>query len=368
MKSPQVLAAKLAQQWHSADWRERQLLGGGTAWPLTLSIGQPDPAVFLNDATALRNHLQQWRASMRTNPPPRRPTRSPRLRRHLESAPEGRAATSQRVARCPPEPRPISRDGRVYTLAPTQGGNQLHGGPDGFDKRRWRIVEQSAEHVLLAIDSPDGDQGFPGNLEATVCYRLQDGARVAMEYSAKVDAPCPVNLTNHAYFNLDGAPTDVRGHTLQIRAQHYLPIDDGLIPLGALAEVAGSSFDFMQPKTIARDFLADAQQRIAAGYDHAYLLDDDCRDCAEVASTLVSGDGALAMDLYTSKPALQFYSGNHLAGIPAREGVYAANQGLALETQFLPDSPNHPEWPQTDCWLQPGQTYRQTTVLAFRAL
>jgi aldose 1-epimerase len=261
----------------------------------------------------------------------------------------------------------FARDGKVYALAPTQGGNQLHGGPQGFDKRRWRIVEQSAEHVLLAIDSPDGDQGFPGNLEATVCYRLQDGARIAMEYAAKVDAPCPVNLTNHAYFNLDGAPTDVRGHTLQIRAQHYLPIDDGLIPLGGLAEVAGTSFDFTQAKTVARDFLADAQQRIAAGYDHAYLLDDDCRDCARAAATLVSGDGALAMDLYTSKPALQFYSGNHLAGIPAREGVYAANQGLALETQFLPDSPNHPEWPQGDCWLLPGQAYRQTTVLAFRA-
>ena len=262
----------------------------------------------------------------------------------------------------------FARDGRAYSLAPTQGGNQLHGGPQGFDKRRWRIVEQSAEHVLLAIESPDGDQGFPGNLEATVCYRLQDGARISMEYGAKVDAPCPVNLTNHAYFNLDGAPTDVRAHTLQIRAHHYLPIDDGLIPLGGLDGVAGTSFDFTQAKTIARDFLTDAQQRIAAGYDHAYLLDDDCRECTKPAATLVSGDGALAMDLYTSKPALQFYSGNHLAGIPARDGVYAAHQGLALETQFLPDSPNHPEWPQADCWLQPGQTYRQTTVLAFRAL
>lgn len=260
----------------------------------------------------------------------------------------------------------FARDGRVYALAPTQGGNQLHGGPEGFDKRRWRIVEQSAEHVLLALTSPDGDQGFPGNLEATVCYRLQDGARVAMEYGATVDAPCPVNFTNHAYFNLDGSPTDVRQHALQIRAHHYVPIDDGLIPLGELAEVAGSSFDFTQQKRIARDFLSDAQQRIAGGYDHAYLLDADCRDGARAASTLVSGDGTLAMDLYTSKPALQFYSGNHLAGIPARTGVYAAHQGLALETQFLPDSPNHPEWPQPDCWLQPGQSYRHVTALAFR--
>ena len=260
----------------------------------------------------------------------------------------------------------FARDGRVYHLAPTKGGHQLHGGPDGFDRRRWRIVEQSAEHVVLAIDSPDGDQGFPGHLAATVCYRLQADARISMEYTATVDAPCPVNFTNHAYFNLDGGPTDVRQHTLQIRAQQYLPTDPELIPLGALAGVAGTSFDFTHPKAIARDFLTDEQQRQAGGYDHAYLLDDACRDLATPASTLVSGDGRLAMDLYTSKPALQFYSGNHLAGIPARQGSYAANQGLALETQFLPDSPNHPEWAQPDCWLQPGQTYRHTTVLAFR--
>lgn len=262
----------------------------------------------------------------------------------------------------------FSRNGRVYRLLPTQGEHQLHGGPDAFDRRRWYILEQSAEHVVLGIDSPDGDQGFPGNLKATVCYRLQADARVSMEYTATVDAPCPVNLTNHAYFNLDGAATDVRQHTLQINAHHYLPIDEGLIPLGGLSGVEGNSFDFTQPKRIARDFLTDAQQQIAHGYDHSYLLDPECRDMTRVAATTVSGDGCLLMDLYTTKPALQFYSGNFLAGVPSRDGgSYAANQGLALETQFLPDSPNHPEWPQPDCWLQPGETYRYTTVLAFRS-
>jgi aldose 1-epimerase len=261
----------------------------------------------------------------------------------------------------------FARDGRVYHLAPTQGGHQLHGGPDGFDRRRWRILEQSAEHVVLGIESPDGDQGFPGNLSGTVCYRLQADARISMEYTATVDAACPVNFTNHAYFNLDGA-SDARQHMLQIRAHQYLPIDAQLIPQGELASVEGTSFDFTRPKTIARDFLSDEQQRLAGGYDHAYLLDPECRDLAAVASTLVSGDGRLAMDLYTTKPALQFYSGNHLAGVPARYATYAANQGVALETQFLPDSPNHPEWPQADCWLKPGETYRHTTVLAFRAV
>jgi aldose 1-epimerase len=262
----------------------------------------------------------------------------------------------------------FGRDGRIFHLTPTKGGHQLHGGPDGFDRRRWRILEQGAEHVVLAIQSADGDQGFPGNLAATVCYRLLAGARISIDYAATVDAPCPVNLTNHAYFNLDGAATDIRQHRLQIRAHRYLPIDEDLIPQGQLAGVEGNSFDFTRPKPIGRDFLADRQQQLANGYDHAYLLDRECRGMAEVAATVVAADGRLAMDLYTTKPAVQFYSGNHLAGVPSRGGGrYAANAGLALETQFLPDSPNHPEWPQPDCWLQPGEEYRHTTLLAFRA-
>ena len=261
----------------------------------------------------------------------------------------------------------FTRNGREYQLVPTKGGNQLHGGPAGFSHRRWQIVEQDATHVVLRIASADGDQGYPGNLVATVCYRLEDDARISMEYSATVDAPCPVNFTNHAYFNLDGAATDVRQHKLFIRAARYLPINENLIPIGDLAPVAGTSFDFTQMKLIARDFLSDAQQSLASGYDHAYFLDAACHGMAEVAATAVSADSKLAMDLYTTKPALQFYSGNFLEGIPARDGTaYAANQGLALETQFLPDSPNHPEWPQPDCWLQPGEEYRHTTVLAFR--
>ena len=261
----------------------------------------------------------------------------------------------------------FARDGREYRLTPTKCGNQLHGGPEGFSHRRWRILEQDLTHVVLGIESVDGDQGYPGNLRATVCYRLADNARISMEYAATVDAPCPVNLTNHAYFNLDGAATDVRQHHLYIRAKNYLPIDSKMIPLGALAAVEGTSFDFTQSKLIGRDFLADDQQKLASGYDHSYFLDAECREMGEVAATAASADGRLRMDLYTTKPALQFYSGNFLAGVPARSGgVYSANQGLALETQFLPDSPNHPEWPQPDCWLKPGEVYRHATVLAFR--
>ena len=261
----------------------------------------------------------------------------------------------------------LTHAGRTIALTPTPGGNQLHGGPQGFDRRRWRIVQQTASAVVLGIESADGDQGFPGKLRATVRYGLDGDGRLSIDYTAEVDSPCPVNLTNHAYFNLDGAATDIRQHRLQIHSGYYLPVDGELIPLGQLQPVAGSSFDFSKAKAIGRDFLADEQQRLARGYDHAYLLDPECREMASVAATVVAGDGRLAMDVYTSKPSLQFYSGNFLAGVPARDGrTYSAYQGFALETQFLPDSPNHPEWPQPDCWLRPGETYRHRTVLVFR--
>ncbi len=255
-----------------------------------------------------------------------------------------------------------------YHVTPTHGAHQLHGGPGGFDRRRWRMVEQSPEHVVFGIESADGDQGFPGNLVATVCYRVAADRRIIMAYTATVDKPCPVGLTNHAYFNLDGHATSIRHHALQINARQYLPTAPDLIPLGGLRDVAGTSFDFNQSKQIGRDFLTEQQQQQVMGYDHAYLLNAECHDMACVAARLQSSDARLAMDLYTTKPALQFYSGNFLQGVPARQGgCYADYQGLALETEFLPDSPNHPEWPQADCWLKPGETYQHQTILEFRS-
>ena len=257
--------------------------------------------------------------------------------------------------------------GRLIRLVPNEGENQLHGGPQGFFNRRWNIAEVSESHAVLRLQSPDGDQGFPGNLSVSVCFRVQGASAISIEYAATVDVPCPVNLTNHSYFNLDGAATDIRRHRLQINAQSFVPVASDLIPLGALAPVAGTGFDFTRAKLIGQDFLADEQQRLSRGYDHAFLLDPECQVLTRSAATLVSGDGQLTMDVYTTKPALQFYSGNYLDGVPARDGgTYAAHQGLALETQFLPDSPNHPEWPQPSCWLQPGEDYRHRTVLAFR--
>ncbi|MEL4014143.1 galactose-1-epimerase [Dryocola clanedunensis] len=259
----------------------------------------------------------------------------------------------------------LVHDGKTIALTPNQGEHQLHGGPDGFDTRRWRIVRQNEQEVLYTLDSQDGDQGFPGEFRATARYSLTEDNRIAIEFRAKVDKPCPVNLTNHAYFNLDGSQNDVRQHRLQLFADSYLPVDENGIPQAGLKSVEGNSFDFRTPKTIADDFLADNDQALVKGYDHAFLLRAK-GDVSQPAAHVWSSDNQLQMTVYTSAPALQFYSGNYLDGTPAREqGDYRAYQGLALESEFLPDSPNHAEWPQPDCWLQPGDEYLSVTEYQF---
>jgi aldose 1-epimerase len=244
-------------------------------------------------------------------------------------------------------------------LATNQAGNLLHGGPHGFDKRRWQVLEQSAQQVRFGLHSADGDQGFPGNLDVEVIYRLDEDNSVSIEMRARTDALTPVNLTNHAYFNLDGTQSDVRQHTLRLRADFMVPTDGHGIPLGPLALVDGTSFNFNQPKRLAADFLADEQQQGAKGYDHSYLLDRTLGSDNQTAAELISADGQLSLRLSTSLPGLQLYTGNYLAGNPSREGGdYADYAGVALEPQFLPDSPHHPEWPQPSCWLEPGKLFR----------
>lgn len=256
-------------------------------------------------------------------------------------------------------------DGTRVQLVPSQGENQLHGGPDGFDKRRWRIVRQNEREVLYTLDSPDGDQGYPGELRATAHYTLSDDNGLVIEYRAQVDKPCPVNLTNHAYFNLDGTQDDVRDHRLQLFASRWLPVNAEGIPESGLQPVENTSFDFRTPKRIAQDFLSDEAQQKTRGYDHAFLLDAP-GGLTTPAAEVWSADDKLQMSVFTTAPALQFYTGNFLEGTPAREqGEYQAWQGLALESEFLPDSPNHPEWPQPDCILRPGEDYRSVTEYRF---
>jgi aldose 1-epimerase len=253
-------------------------------------------------------------------------------------------------------------DGKPHPLIANQGEHQLHGGPNGFHARRWQIVDQDEQQVIYQLHSPDGDQGFPGNLDVTLTYRLTADHRLEIEYQAQTDRACPVNLTNHAYFNLDGAGHDARQQRLQLFADRYLPVDGDGIPSADLAAVAGTGMDFRQPKTLQQDLLRDRDQQRVKGYDHAYLLHEACHGLASPAAHLWSADGKVTMTVFTTAPALQLYSGNYLGGTPARDGgSYQNYAGVALESEFLPDSPNHPEWPQPDCWLQPGQRYQSAT-------
>lgn len=231
-------------------------------------------------------------------------------------------------------------NGKTYYLKANQGRHQLHGG-EGFDKRRWLLEKCGDNFVQFSFFSPDGDQGFSGNLEVRTTYSLTENNRVRIEFEGLCDQDTPLNLTNHAYFNLDEARNgcDVRQHRLQIYADYFLPVDNEGIPNAPLKPVQGSSFDFRQDKVINRDFLQQ-EQRMTKGYDHAFLLNRN-----ETNAVLTSSDGKLGMRLSTSQPALQVYTGNYLFGTPNRVGsCYQDYQGIALEPECLPDTPNHPEW------------------------
>lgn len=263
-----------------------------------------------------------------------------------------------------------SWQGETYHLNGNQGAHCLHGGKDGWSHRRWDIVSKSNQQVEFSIFSADGDQGFPGNATASVTYELTDDNQVVISYKASTDKATPLNLTNHAYFNLLGAESgaDILDHKLQVNADYYLPTTSEGIPLGELASVENTSFDFRTAKTVKQDLLTDEQQKNCKGYDHSFLLDDSCKTGQTVA-TVEAPDGSLSMQVLTDKPAIQFYGGNFLEGTPNRKGsTYKQYQGLALETQYLPDSPNHSDWPQESCFTLPGEEYAFTTVYKFNVL
>lgn len=258
-------------------------------------------------------------------------------------------------------------DGESYQAEVNQGGNTLHGGRIGFDKKRWVVESVSPQKLVFSLVSEDGDQGFPGQLMVLLTYELTDNNQLQIHYRAKTDQPTLVNLTNHAYFNLMGAESgeDCLSHVLSINASQYLPIDDTGIPLGQLAPVEDTSFDFRSPKLLAQDWMSDEQQERVSGYDHSFLLNRECLT-GECAATVTSPDSLLTMKLFTTKPAVQLYTGNFVAGNPNRgEGVYESHAGVALETQYLPDSPNHPEWPQGDIILRPKEEYFHSTAYQF---
>ncbi len=258
-------------------------------------------------------------------------------------------------------------DDKAYQVLTNQAGNALHGGPNGFDKRRWQVEAQSETHVVFTLNSEDGDQGFPGNLTVSVRYEITDDNDVTIRYFAQTDKATVVNLTNHGYFNLLGAESgfDCLDHILSVNSAQYLPTTEVGIPLGELESVDGTGFDFREPKVISQQFMQDEQQVPARGFDHSYLLNTDTQS-GTCAATVTSPDSLITLKLYTDKPAMQLYTGNWLEGTPNRQdGEYVAHAGVALETQFLPDSPNHPEWPQPSCILQPSEEYSFYTRYQF---
>jgi aldose 1-epimerase len=242
-------------------------------------------------------------------------------------------------------------DGRSTQLLANEGRHQLHGGPDGFHRRRFDVVDASPCELRLRLLSPDGDQGFPGTAAVDLRYTIEEPGRVRLEWSVTCTAACPINLSCHAYFNLDARPGDVRGHRLRIAGARMVPVDAELIPTGELLNVRDTAFDFSTSRRIGD----------AVDYDHCWLLDGQAP-----AALLESSDRALTLTLATDLPGLQFYAGRHLARTRNRLGQpYAAHSGLALEPQYLPDSPNRPAWPQPDCTVRPGQRLSHCIVYQF---
>jgi aldose 1-epimerase len=263
-------------------------------------------------------------------------------------------------------------DGKTYQLPINDGPNSLHGGPRGFDKRLWQaqpLQTARGQELRLTYVSPDGEAGYPGELTAHAVYRLSDDDSLSIEYSATTTAATPVNLANHAYFNLTGDPhRTILQHVLRIDADRFTPVDGTLIPTGELRAVAGTPFDFREPHVIGGRIAADDEQlRLGRGYDHNWVLRPDPDGKPRLAAVLTDPDSGRSLEVRTTQPGLQFYSGNFLDGKPSGSGtVFAHRTGLCLETQHFPDSPNHPAFPPTI--LRPGEHYSQTTVLSFRVV
>jgi aldose 1-epimerase len=263
----------------------------------------------------------------------------------------------------------FSIEGQVYQLATNDGPNHLHGGGKrSVDKVLWLaepFQDERGMGVVFRYLSPAGEEGYPGELSMEVSYTIAVGSnRIIIDYSATSDAPTPVNLSNHAYFNLagQGAPT-INDHRLMINAGHYTPVDETLIPTGEIAPVEGTPFDFRTPEMIGKRVhqLDDAP---GSGYDHNFVLNSDGSEALQVAAVLKHSESGRSLTVHTTEPGLQFYGGNFLDVEAGKAGAsYVQRSGLCLEAQHFPDSPNQPGFPNVI--LRPGETYRQTTVYEF---
>jgi aldose 1-epimerase len=261
-------------------------------------------------------------------------------------------------------------DGKTYTLAKNNGENTLHGGIKGFNKAVWTAKEIPAKNgqaLELTYLSKDGEEGFPGNLHVRVIYTLTDSNELKIEYSATTDKKTVVNLTNHSYFNLAGAGSgDILRHVLMIEADKFTPVNSELIPTGELRDVAGTPFDFRKPTPIGARINADDEQiKLGGGYDHNFVLRRKPGDPISLAARVVEPKTGRVLEVWTTEPGVQFYTGNFLDGSAQGKGgiSYTKRSAFCLETQHFPDSPNQPKFPSVV--LSPGGRYHTTTIYKF---
>ena len=263
----------------------------------------------------------------------------------------------------------FSLNGEEYTLATNNDPNHLHGGIKGFDKVIWEVEPFQRETevgLVMKYISKDGEEGYPGNLDVTVSYTLNDDNEIKIDYIATTDKPTICNLTNHSYFNLkDAGASTILDHELQIIADKYIPIDPTSIPLGELDVVAGTPFDFTQTKKIGNDINVENEQlKNGIGYDHSYVINGELGEM-RLAARVVEQTSGRVMEVFTEEPGVQFYSGNFLDGsLVGKKGtVYNHRNGFCLETQHFPNSPNQSKWPTTT--LNPGEIYKTSTIYKF---
>ena len=257
-------------------------------------------------------------------------------------------------------------DGKEYTLEANNGPNHLHGGQNGFFSKVWRVDAVHSQQIEMSYTSPDGEEGYPGNLTVHVTYTLTDENQLKIAYSATTDAATPINLTNHSYFNLKGAGNGtITDHVLRLDADTYTPVDETLIPTGKLADVAGTPMDFRTAKGIGRDLnLPFGQLEIGRGYDHNWVINHRDEECPLAAEVSVPANGR-TLKVYTSEPGIQLYTGNFLDGKDVGKGnlPYRFQEAFCLETQHFPDSPNQGHFP--DCILHPNEKYFSETRYVF---
>ncbi len=258
-------------------------------------------------------------------------------------------------------------DGKKYSLIINNGPNSLHGGKYNFSYRVWESKQIDAQTVELEYLSEDMEEGYPGNLHAKVIYQLRDDNAIAISYEATTDRTTIVNLTNHAYFNLNGEGNgDILHHVLQIAADKYTPIDKTMIPTGKIEPVKGTPFDFTNPERIGKRINSDSEQiEFGGGYDHNFVLNPHAISSA--VATVTGDKSGIKLEVFTDKPGMQFYSGNYMPGNSIlRGGVKDIKRtAFALETQRFPDSPNKPHFPSAV--LKPGEVYKTQTIYKFSA-